>query len=72
MRLGKVKFRCEYVVDLDDLDMVSHAEEAIVEDVLNAVKFNEVNNWICLEKDKTAKQEDIPDFLKEQEKDLGY
>lgn len=68
MRLGKVKIEIEYVVDLDNDDMVSEAKNAIYEDLMNAVKYNELFNHIeVTDEDKTLKKEDIAGFLKEEE-----
>ena len=79
--MGKVKFVSEYIVDLDnedmvdhayivDLDnedMVDHAKDAIFDDVRNVVKYNEILNWIKIEKMPKAKPSDIPEFLLEVE-----
>jgi len=32
MRLGKVIFKAEYVVDLDNEEMVSHAKDSMLEE----------------------------------------
>lgn len=42
MRIGIVKFAVEYVVDLDNPDMVEEARACVYEDVANAVKYDEV------------------------------
>lgn len=68
MRLGKVKIEIEYVVDLDNDEMVSEAKNAIYEDLMSAVKYDELFNHIeVTDEDKTLKEEDIAEFLKEEE-----
>jgi hypothetical protein len=69
MKLGKVKIQLEYVVDLDNQDMVDYAKIAIYEDVMNAIKYDEIHNYIEVIEDKTAKESDIPEFLIEQEEE---
>ena len=64
-RLGRVIIRCSYIVDLENEDMISEAKDCIYEDIMNAVKFDELQNYIEVVEDKTAKVSDIPDFLKE-------
>lgn len=62
-RLGKVVIDIGYVVDLDNEGMVGDAKDALYEDVMNAVKFNEVDCWIKVIDAPDAKEEDIPEFL---------
>jgi hypothetical protein len=70
MRLGKVKIEIEYVVDLDNDDMVEEATNCLYEKIMNAVKYNEVFDYIKVtDEDKTLKEKDIPEFLKEDEGD---
>jgi hypothetical protein len=63
MRLGKVKISLEYVVDLDNEEMVDHATGALYEDLMEAYKHNYVGNFIITEEDKSLKEENIPEFL---------
>jgi hypothetical protein len=65
MRLGVVKFSAEYVVDLDNSEMVEHARDAVFEDVTNAIKHGEVASWIKEVEDQNADEGDIPEFLLE-------
>jgi hypothetical protein len=67
MRLGKVKLAIEYVVDLDDETMVTSAQDCIVDDIYNAVKYSEVAQWLNIEEDKNLSESDIPEFLREEE-----
>lgn len=62
-RLGRVEFRCSYVVDLDDPMMVEDAQLAVYEDVHNSVRFDEVEAWIEVKEDPNANPADIPEFL---------
>jgi len=69
MRLGKVTIDVGYVVDLEDPDMVAHAVDSLYEDVLDAVKYNELGNWIHIgDYDSTLSEADIPSFLIEEKK----
>jgi len=52
-----------YTVDLDDDDMVTHAKDAMLDDVDNAVKHNEVHQWMTVEEAPDAEEVDIPTFL---------
>jgi hypothetical protein len=63
MRLGVVKIH-EYVVDLDNEEMVDDAKDALWEDISNAIKFNEYPNFTVEEREGLSESE-IPDFLKE-------
>lgn len=70
MRLGRVVFDLGYVVNSDDEEMVTEAFDCIYEDVMNAVKFNELHAHIRIVKDDpSAKEEDIPSFLLEKEEE---
>lgn len=63
-RLGKVTLEISYVVDLDDPSMVDHAKECIYEDIVDAVKHNEVDSHINIDHDDgTLQESDIPSFL---------
>jgi len=66
MRLGRVRVSIEYVVDLDNKEMVDHAKDCIVEDIDNAVKFNEEHTLLEIDTDGHGLEEsDIPEFLLE-------
>jgi hypothetical protein len=71
MRLGKVRVLSEYVVDLDDENMVSSAKISLYEDLMNAVKFDELEAWIEVVEAPEANESDIPGFLKDEEKHLA-
>lgn len=63
-RFGRVAFNINYVVDLDDADMVDEAKQCVFEDVINAVKYAEVVNYIKIVHDPAATVQDIPEFLR--------
>ena len=68
MRLGKVKIEMEYVVDLDNEDMINEAKNALYEDLMNAYKYNKIYNHIeVTEQDESLKECDIPEFLLEKD-----
>lgn len=62
-RLGKVKFHLEYVVDLDNEDMVEHARQALYDDLFTIFKHDE--EWYCIEvvEDTSLTEDMIPEFL---------
>ena len=62
-KLKKVVFDLGYVVDGTDQDMIDHAKQCIYEDIMSALKYNEVANYIELVDAPEASQHDIPDFL---------
>lgn len=62
-KLGRVYFNLSYVVDMNNQEMVEQAKEAIYEDIMSALKYNEIDSYIELKLDKKAKAKDIPDFL---------
>jgi len=63
MRLGKIIFELGYVVDLDNPDMVAHAKEAILEDLMYAYKNSNEEAYIVTRAANDAKESDIPEFL---------
>jgi len=68
MRLAKVKIEFQYVVDMDNDDMVAQAKNALYEDMMSAFKYNELFDYIHVtDEDKTLKLEDIPEFLTEED-----
>ena len=74
MRLGKVQVTFEYVVDLNNEDMVDSAKISIAEDIENSVKYDglllggKTINIIdeTMDECKFLSQSDIPDFLREE------
>jgi hypothetical protein len=62
-RLGRVEFKISYVVDLENENMVDEARQCVFEDVMTAVKYDEVDKNIDIVEDSTADAEDIPEFL---------
>jgi len=74
VKLGRVVIDLGYVVDIENPDMVERAKDAIFEDMMNAVKYDEVYNNIDIVDDPEANECDIPDFLKDldEEEDDDY
>lgn len=62
-KLGRVYIELDYVVDLEDQNMVDHARTCIYEDICSMIKYDEIFNCIGVREDKDAKEEDIPEFL---------
>lgn len=62
-RLGRVVFDLGYVVDLDNEEMVDDAKTCVIEDIHNAIKYGELDQYIEVRDDPDAKVEDIPEFL---------
>lgn len=65
MRLGKVYIPTHYVVDLDDDHMLLEATDCMLEDIMNAVKYNEIADWISNIEDSNLSEADIQEFLKD-------
>jgi hypothetical protein len=64
MRLGRVEFRVSYVVDLDNPDMITHAQDAVFDDVYHTFKYGGVAEHIMTaEALPTDTADDIPPFL---------
>ncbi len=63
MTLGVIRISHEIVVDLENKDMVQHGKDALYEDLMNAVKYNELGSWIETEERKGLSKSDIPGFL---------
>lgn len=69
--MGKVEIKLEYAVDMDNEEMVNHAKECLYEDMMDAVKYNEMFKFIEVTEDNTLSVDDIPDFLMEDEEDYS-
>jgi len=67
MKLGKVCLTLDYIVDMDNDEMVKHAVESLYEDLMQGVKYGNISDWIDVVEDKTATEDMIPDFLLEKE-----
>ena len=63
----------EYVVDLDNEEMVNYAKDAMYEHIMQMVKednfYNLIEHCEC-EEDPTLTEDDIPEFLVEYAKDI--
>ena len=67
MKLGRISLDLNYIVDMDNEEMVRHAIEALYEDLMQGVKYGDLANWIRISEDKDAKEDMIPEFLLEKE-----
>ena len=76
MRIGKVRLdvKFEYVVDLDNRDMVSQAKDCLFEDLQSLHRETEwaFDELIVEEESWNLSESNIPDFLREgfEEEDL--
>ncbi len=66
MRTGRIVIY-SYVVDLDNEEMVERAKTCAYEDIMNAVKYNQVGNLLSVEEVAGLDPSDIPEFLKDEE-----
>ena len=69
MKLGRICVDLNYIVDMDNDEMVRHATEALYEDLMQGIKYGDLANWIRISEDKDAKEEMIPEFLLEEQND---
>jgi hypothetical protein len=69
MKLGRVTLDINYIVDMDNEDMVKHAIESLYEDLMQGVKYGNITDWIDVIEDKNATEDMIPEFLLEKEND---
>ena len=67
MRLGRISFTTDYVVDLDNEDMVYHAMTAIQEDLFGVYKDDSIEDYIHIEEDSTLTADMIHEFLLDEE-----
>jgi hypothetical protein len=58
-----------YVVRSGDDEMIQHAKTSFYEDIMNAVKYDELFDMIDIVDAPDAKEEDIPEFLLEKQED---
>jgi len=67
MKLGRVILNLDYVVDMDNDQMVKQATEAMYEDLMAGYKYDNIMDWIDVVEDKNATEDMIPEFLLEKE-----
>jgi hypothetical protein len=67
MKMGRVCLDLNYIVDMDNDEMVKHAVESLYEDLMQGVKYGNISNWIDVIEDKNATADMIPEFLLEKE-----
>lgn len=68
-KLGRVVFELGYVVDLNDSDMIDHARDCLLDDLMYIYKEYETASHIRIvpDDDGELRVSDIPDFLKEKD-----
>jgi len=69
MKLGRICVDLNYIVDIDNDEMVRHATEALYEDLMQGIKYGDLVNWIRVSEDKNATEDMIPEFLLDKEND---
>ena len=69
MKMGRVCLDLNYIVDMDNDEMVKQAVECLYEDIMQGIKYGNLSNWIDVIEDKNANPSMIPDFLLEKEND---
>lgn len=67
MKYKRLTLDLGYVVRAGDDQMIQHAKEAFYEDIMNAVKYDELFDWIDVVDAPGATEADIPEFLLETE-----
>ncbi|NBP57371.1 hypothetical protein EBU71_12720 [bacterium] len=67
MKLGRVILNLDYVVDMDNDQMVKQAIECLYEDLMAGYKYNNIMDWVDVIEDKNATEDMIPEFLLEKE-----
>jgi len=65
MKLGRVFIDLGYVVDLDNEEMVWQARDSLIEDVYNAIKYDELSMLVNEEERDDVDEDQIPEFLLE-------
>lgn len=67
MRLGRISFTTDYVVDLDNEAMVAHAMTVIQEDLFSVYKDDSIEEYVHIEEDSTLTVDMIHEFLLDEE-----
>lgn len=62
-RLGRVYIDFGYIVDLDNKEMVDDARTCLIEDLINAFKHSDIEQYIDVEEAPDASEDAIPEFL---------
>ena len=66
----KVMLDLYYMVRADDEQMIEHAKDCLLDDIMSLVKYEGLYNAINLVDAPGAKESDIPEFLIEDEGSL--
>ena len=70
--LRRVQLNLSYVVKGNDQDMINQAKLALYEDIMGAVKYDELEGWIEDVPAPEATEDQIPEFLTYEEEDDDY
>ena len=65
MKYVKVCVSLSYVVPAYNDDAIAYAKEALYEDLMNSIKYDEVAGLIDVEDVPNAVASDVPDFISE-------
>jgi len=63
----RIQLSGSYVAYADDANMIAAAQSAFYEDLMNAVKYDELELWITVVDAPTATEDEIADFLLHEE-----
>lgn len=67
MKIGTVSFSVEYVVDLDNPNMLDYAKMVIVNDIATLCEQDEIWEYIVVEENSKLDSSMIQEFLAEKE-----
>ena len=67
MRLGRISFTTDYVVDLDNEARVAHAMAVIQEDLFGVYKDDQIEEYVHIEEDPSLTADMIHEFLLDEE-----
>lgn len=69
--MTRVALDVGYIVPSDRPDTIAEAKRALFEDVMNAVKYDELGNWIVELPAPGATMDHVPEFLRDEEEGSG-
>jgi len=58
----RIRLTGDYIVP-NDPDMIREAQDALYEDAMNAVKYEELGDWIIMEPAPDGKLDQVPEFI---------
>ena len=69
MRLGRISFTTDYVVDLDNEAMVAHAMTVIHEDLFAMFKDDSIEDYVLIEEDSSLTADMIHEFFLDEDEE---